>query len=119
MALGGALGACTRYLADAAIGARLGAGFPWGTFLVNVSGCFLIGVVAVLIWGGVVPAWTRPLLVVGFLGGYTTFSTYSNDTLELLQGGEPLLAVANALGQVVLGLVGVYLGMVVARGLAG
>ncbi len=118
VALGGAFGSVARYVADNFIGARLGTGFPWGIFIVNVSGSFLIGVVSALV-GSRLPGWAGPLLVVGFLGGYTTFSTYSNDNLKLVMSGELGAAAANALGQVALGLIAVYLGLVVARAFGG
>ena len=119
MAGGGALGAVARSLLNDFVQARLGPDFPWGTFVINVSGSLVIGVAAVLISSEILPAYARPLLVVGFLGGYTTFSTYSNETLQLLESGQFGTATLNALGQVVLGLVAVYLGVVLARSLVG
>ena len=84
-------------------------GFPWGTFIVNVSGSFLIGVVLSFVGGGLLPAGARPFLAVGVLGGYTTFSTYTHETLQLIQDGELGAAAFNTLGQVVAGLIAVYL----------
>ncbi len=72
--------------------------------------------VSVLV-GGVLPGWAGSLLAVGFLGGYTTFSTYINDTPKLVMSGELGAAASNALGQVILGLVAVYLGVILARAL--
>lgn len=77
VALGGAIGASARYLVGGWMGSWLGPDFPWGTFFVNVSGSFLIGVVFVLVEGGALPAGARPFLAVGILGGYTTFSRLS------------------------------------------
>jgi len=119
VALGGAIGSAARYLVGAFVANRFGPDFPWGTFIVNVSGSFLIGVILSLVGGGQLPAGARLFLAIGVMGGYTTFSTYSNETLQLIQGGEFGAATFNALGQVVAGLVGVYLGVVLGRALGG
>ncbi len=117
VALGGAVGAAVRYLLDEFAKAQLGSDFPWGIFIVNVSGSLLIGVVVGLISNEILPDWAQPLVVVGVLGGYTTFSTYSQDNLQLLMAGNPGAALLNALGQVILGIVAVYLGLLLTRGL--
>ncbi len=120
VATGGAIGAAARYLAGLWIAARLGASFPWGTFFVNVTGSFLIGIVLVLVEGGTLPAGARLFFAVGILGGYTTFSSFSYETLQLLAGGPnvgPVLL--NTLGQLLAGLLAVYLGVVVGRALGG
>ncbi len=119
VALGGAIGSAARYLVGALIADRFGPDFPWGTFVVNVSGSFLIGVILSFVGGGQLPAGARPFLAVGVMGGYTTFSTYNHETLQLLQGGEFGAAMFNTLGQVVAGLIGVYLGVVFGRALGG
>ena len=119
VALGGAIGSAARYLAGAFIANYFGPDFPWGTFIVNVTGSFLIGVILSFVGGGQLPAGARPFLAIGIMGGYTTFSTYSHETLQLIQGGEFGAATFNTLGQVVAGLVGVYLGVVVGRALGG
>ncbi|MGB3681340.1 MAG: fluoride efflux transporter CrcB [Rubrobacteraceae bacterium] len=119
VALGGALGASARYLVGAWLGAWLGPGFPWGTLFANMSGSFLIGVVLVLVDGGTLPEGARPLLAVGLLGGYTTFSSFSHESLRLLADTGAFLALMNLFGQVFLGLVFVYLGIVVGRLLGG
>ncbi|HVF02765.1 MAG TPA: fluoride efflux transporter CrcB [Rubrobacteraceae bacterium] len=119
VALGGAIGSAARYLMGAFVANRFGPDFPWGTFIVNVSGSFLIGVILSLVGGGQLPAGARLFLAVGVMGGYTTFSTYSNETLQLVQGGEVGAAMFNALGQVVAGFIGVYLGVVLGRVLGG
>ena len=119
VALGGAIGSAARYLAGAFIANRFGPDFPWGTFIVNVSGSFLIGVILSFVGGGQLPVEARPFLAVGIMGGYTTFSTYSHETLQLIQGGEFGAATFNTLGQVVTGLVGVYLGVVLGRAFGG
>ena len=99
--------------------ARLGASFPWGTFFVNVTGSFLIGIVLVLVEGGTLPAEARLFLAVGILGGYTTFSSFSYETLQLLNGGDVVPVLFNTLGQLLIGLLAVYLGVVFARTLGG
>jgi CrcB protein len=120
VAVGGGLGAAARYLAGLWIVARLGAGFPWGTFFVNVTGSFLIGIILVLVEGGELPPGARLFLAVGVLGGYTTFSSFSYETLQLLGGGGNLGPVLlNTLGQLLTGLLAVYLGVIVGRVLGG
>lgn len=117
IAVGGALGALARYGVDEWIGRRTGA-FPWGILVVNVSGAFLIGVAVEALeprFEGA--AWLRTAVVTGFLGAYTTFSTFSLDTYRLLDQGELDQALVNVLGSVVLGLLAVWLGLRVGRAL--
>jgi fluoride exporter len=71
---------------------------PWGTFIVNVSGSFIIGVVLSFVGGGLLSAGARPFIAVGVLRGYTTFSTYTHETLQLIQDGELGAAAFNTLG---------------------
>lgn len=107
IAIGGALGSVGRFWLNGLVTARAGEGFPWGILLVNVLGSFAIGV-----FTGIPPAQdaTRKFLMVGICGGFTTFSAFSLQTLELTQRGEWLRAGANILGSVVLCLVAVWLG---------
>jgi len=119
VAIGGAIGAAARYLAGLWIAARFGAGFPWGTFFVNVTGSFLIGIVLVLVERGTLPSEARLFLAVGILGGYTTFSSFSYETLQLLNGGDIRPVLLNVFGQLFVGLLVVYLGVVFARALGG
>jgi fluoride exporter len=116
VAVGGGLGATTRYLLGGWVVARLGSGFPFHTLLINVSGSLAIGVLLVLLTERLVadPAW-RLLLVVGFLGGYTTFSSYTFEALSLLEEGDWLAAVGYVLGSNGLGLLAAYVGMLLAR----
>ena len=101
-ALGGALGALARWAAAEALPTAPG-GWPWATLLVNLTGCFLLGVlVAVLAARPPEPAWVRPFLAVGVLGGYTTYSAFAVEVVELVDDG----AVAPAAGYVVLSVVG-------------
>jgi CrcB protein len=115
VAAGGALGASARYLLGLWIASRVGPDFPWGTFIINVSGSFVLGVVLGLVSEGYLCAGARLFLAVGILGGYTTFSTFSYETLELLTDGNMRAFLVNALGQLACGLVAVYLGLVVGR----
>ena len=110
IAVGGALGALARYGVDEWVGRRAGA-FPWGILVVNVTGAFLIGFVPAALGPQFESGWVRPLLVTGFLGAYTTFSTLSLDTYRLLDRGELDQALANVLGTVVLGLLAVWAGL--------
>ena len=114
--VGGFLGANARYALGAWTVGRWGAGFPIHTMLINVSGSFLIGVLLVLLTERLVvdPAW-RLLLVVGFLGGYTTFSSYTFEALALAEAGQWLAAAWYVLGNNGLGLAAAYIGMVLTR----
>jgi fluoride exporter len=109
--VGGFVGANARYVLGLWIAARLGSSFPWGTLLINVTGSLLIGIILTVLTDRLVadPAW-RLLLVVGFLGGYTTFSSFTMEALDLAQGGEWLLALAYVLGSNIIGLAAVVLG---------
>lgn len=119
VAAGGAIGAAARYLVGLWLAARLGPDFPWGTFFVNVTGSFLIGIVLTLVEGGTLPAGARLFLAVGIMGGYTTFSSYSYEALALITDGEMVKAFVYVFGQLLLGFFGVYLGVVVGRVLGG
>jgi fluoride exporter len=119
VALGGALGAVARYGLGTWIATRFGPEFPLGTFIINVTGAFLIGVVIGMANGGAISADARTFLAVGVLGGYTTFSTFSYETLELLVDGSVGAFFFNMFGQLALGLGAVYLGLVVSRILGG
>ena len=119
VALGGAIGAAARYLISNWLASWLGPDFPWGTFFANVSGSFLIGIVLVLVQGGSLPAEVRLFVAVGILGGYTTFSSFSYESLQLITSGAIFAMFLNMFGQLVLGLVFVYLGVVVGRFIGG
>ena len=118
VALGGALGSVGRFwLTGLVTTTRFGETFPLGTLLINVTGSFAIGFVATLTgpegrW--LAPASFRPFFIYGVCGGYTTFSSFSWQTLELVQRGEWLRAGANIVGSVVLCLVAVWLGHLLA-----
>jgi CrcB protein len=116
VAFGGAVGASARYGIGNWVISRVGPAFPFHTMLINISGSFTIGVLMVLLTERLVadPAW-RLLLVVGFLGGYTTFSSYTFEAISLVEEGDWLPALWYVLGSNILGLIAAYSGMVLAR----
>lgn len=119
--LGGGLGAVCRYLVTTQIGARFGTVFPWGTLSVNLLGSLLMGWILGLILlltertGSGLGEAARLLLTVGFLGGFTTFSSFSMETLTLLRGGSLFYALANIGMNVILGLLAAWLGLALSR----
>ncbi|MHB1004240.1 MAG: fluoride efflux transporter CrcB [Chloroflexota bacterium] len=114
--LGGFLGANARYLVGGWVAERLGPSFPFGTLVVNVSGCFVIGLVLTLLVDRfVLPPEARLFFVIGFLGAYTTFSSYAFESLSLIETRAYLAAVANLVGNVVLGMLAVVFGATLAR----
>lgn len=112
---GGAVGSLARYVVGAAITTRTGGRFPFGTVFVNITGSFLIGFLMALLTERLRPHpnW-RLLLVVGFLGGYTTFSSLEWETLSLVRDGARWLGLANTVGSVVAGYAAVWLGAMAA-----
>ena len=118
--VGGFLGANARFLVARGVGALFETRFPLGTFVINVSGSFLLGVLGTVIADKVFPASEamRLALGVGFLGAFTTFSTFEFETHALLNDGSWLTATANMAASLLVGLIAVRAGMVVARDLA-
>ncbi|MGE5245882.1 MAG: fluoride efflux transporter CrcB [Betaproteobacteria bacterium] len=116
IALGGALGSLARYQIAAVIQSRVPAGFPYGTFVVNVSGCFIMGLATALLTERLVvhPNW-RFLVPIGFVGAYTTFSTFELETFRAASEGAWLVAGANVTASVVVGYVALWAGFLVAR----
>jgi len=115
VAIGGALGSVSRYWLSGLVASRFGATFPWGTLVINVTGSFIIGIFAALAIpeGRLDPqsrAFTTQFLMIGVCGGYTTFSSFSLQTLNLLRDREWLYAGGNVLLSVVLCMVAVWLG---------
>jgi len=109
--VGGALGAVLRYWLDGVVSRWAPGAFPWGTFVINVSGCFAIGFLSTLLTGRILPhPALRTALLVGFVGAYTTFSTFAYETQQLARGGAFALALANVAASVVAGLLAVWLG---------
>jgi len=123
VALGGALGSAARFWFSGVIARNFGETFPWGTLLVNITGSLAIGVFATITgpdgrW--LAPAWFRQqFFMLGICGGYTTFSSFSLQTLNLIQDGEWLYAGANILVSVAFCLVAVWLGYVLGAFLNG
>jgi len=116
VAVGGSIGATTRYLVSTWAAERFGTDFPYGTLIVNVVGCFIIGVFMTLATERMIvsPYW-RLLITVGFVGGLTTFSSYSYETFKLLQEADVLMAMSNLLGNLIIGFFTTWLGISAAR----
>ena len=119
VAVGGALGASARFFTGTLV-ARLApqATFPWGTFAVNVLGCLAFGLLAGAFERAAVGPAGRTFLLAGVLGGFTTFSAFAFENVELLLAGQPGRAALNIAGQVVLGVGGLWVGVLLARALA-
>jgi CrcB protein len=115
IALGGALGSVSRFWLSLAFDALFASTFPWATVATNITGSFAIGMIAALPFGPL----SRQFLMVGVLGGYTTFSAFSLQTLVLVQDGEWPKAAANVVGSVILCLVAVWLGYLLAGSFRG
>ncbi|MEQ8226471.1 MAG: fluoride efflux transporter CrcB [Rhodospirillales bacterium] len=116
VAMGGAVGAVGRFLVVNAVGSQLGSGFPWGTFTVNLVGSFLLGAlieVSALHWSPTPEM--RAFLVVGMLGAFTTFSTFSLDSYTLIERGQIGAAVMYVGGSVVLCILGFWAGLATLR----
>jgi len=108
---GGALGALSRYGLDRWIEQRSESFFPWSTFAINTSGCFAVGfLIASLVDRHRTPEWLRIGLVVGFCGGYTTFSTFAQETLSSLEARDVAIALVSVTGSVVVGVTAVLAG---------
>lgn len=115
IALGAALGGMARFGLSGLIANWIGAVFPWGTLVVNVTGCFVIGIFNMLTGPDgifLVPVNTRIFVMVGICGGYTTFSSFSLETLNLMRNGEWLAAGGYIGASVVFCLIGVWLGQI-------
>jgi CrcB protein len=112
IALGGALGSIARYWVGSAIGSRMGTRFPYGTFVINMSACILIGFSVAYLGKRVElsPAW-RYLIPVGFIGAYSTFSTFEWETLFTVRSGAFAIAALYAVSSLILGLAAVWCGM--------
>lgn len=112
----GALGAITRYWIEGVVNRRYAGVFPLGTFVVNISGAFLLGFVFTLMTERfMVSPQTRSAITMGLIGAYTTFSTLSYETMRLIEDGAYLVGGLNAIGSLVIGLVAVYLGSAIGR----
>jgi fluoride exporter len=114
--VGGGAGSLLRYLVGSAVMNRMGGHFPYGTLIVNVSGCFVVGLAMTVLTEKLHlhPNW-RLLLVVGFLGGYTTFSALGWETYSALQNGGRWIGLLNVAATAVCGYLAVWLGAAIAR----
>jgi CrcB protein len=121
ISLGAVLGANARYLVNVLAARWWGTGFPWGTFVVNAAGCLAIGVVATMVTGRLIdrPEVVRLVLIVGFLGSLTTFSSFAYETHSLFADGAWVRALANVVLSVAAGLAGVRLGILLTPALSG
>jgi CrcB protein len=114
--LGGFLGATTRFLVDGWVSRATGGAFPWGTLVINLSGSFVLGVLfAMATERSLLSPDIRPPLMIGFLGAYTTFSTWMLESWRMVEDGALLGALANLGGSVVLGVVAVFAGLAIGR----
>lgn len=116
IALGGALGSMVRYWVGSTIASRVGTKFPYGTFVINITACMIIGFSLTLLArrADLNPAW-RFLVPIGFIGAYSTFSTYEWETLSTIRTGAFLLAAFYAVGSFIIGLAAVWGGSVLAE----
>jgi CrcB protein len=116
IAIGAAIGGLARYYLASSIQQRFGAGFPWGTLFVNVTGSLLLGcVVAYALANPAMSVEMRALLTTGFCGGYTTFSTFSYETAALLEDGRYERAAAYAFASLLVSLMATFGGFMLAR----
>ena len=114
-----ALGGLARYALGGVIANRSSGGFPWETFIVNITGAFVLGFLFTLFSDRfVVSPWLRTALLVGFLGSYTTFSTWTLESYRLLEDGAQAYALANLFGSLAAGLLATFGGVVLGRAVA-
>jgi CrcB protein len=115
--MGGGIGSILRFLLSSGVQERLhNATFPFGTIAVNVSGCLVIGMLSFLSdVKGIINSEMRAFLFIGLLGGFTTFSTFGNETVNLIRGGEYLQGLINAAGQLFFGIAAVIAGRLIAQ----
>lgn len=114
VSIGSFFGGGARYLVSKAVQTWVAVSFPWGTMVVNIVGCFLIGLLSDMSLGGHISPTTKLVLVTGFCGGFTTFSTFMNENLLLGRGGAILPAILYTLLSLALGLMAVVAGYLIA-----
>jgi CrcB protein len=112
---GAAVGAPLRYLTDRAVQSRHDTVFPWGTFAVNVFGSLVLGIIAGAVVAGGASPQVQLAVGTGFCGALTTYSTFSYETLRLLEGDARLIAAANVAGSIVAGVAAAFLGVAVSQ----
>jgi CrcB protein len=114
--LGGGLGSMARYLCQRWFSENYPQPFPWGTFVVNLTGCFLIGVIyAVSERSTFLSPQARLFLAAGFCGGFTTFSTFAFENMNMLRSGDTFYFLLYTIGSVVLGIIGVFAGVAIMK----
>jgi CrcB protein len=113
--IGGVLGANARYLIASWMTHRFGFAFPYGTFVINLSGSFILGLFTAFMLKNSTYHHLRLFFAVGFLGAYTTFSTFSVESLQLLQNGRPLLCLTYVISSAALGVSGAWVGFLLGR----
>jgi fluoride exporter len=114
--VGGFVGSVMRFWVGTLLTAKFGTRVPWGTFAVNTTGSFLIGMIVTILVArtDLSPNW-RYLIPIGFIGGYTTFSAFEYETFRSFESGDHLIALLNVLGSVVAGFICVWLGVLAGR----
>jgi len=117
ISLGAIAGALTRYYLTIWFANRFGMNFPYGTFFINISGCLVMGFFATLATQkiNIISPEIRLMISTGFLGAYTTFSTFGLDTISLLQKGAFISGITYLLGSTILGIISIQLGIIIAR----
>jgi len=113
--IGGFLGAIARYMLGTYIGSRYGVRFPYGTFVINVSGSLLIGFILTILSRTTASQYWRYLIPIGFIGAYTTFSTFEYETLRAVQDGQVITGLLNVALSVIVGFAAVWAGAVIGR----
>lgn len=113
--VGGFLGAIARYMVGTYIGSRYGVRFPYGTFVINISGSFLVGFILAVLARTTESQYWRYLIPIGFIGAYTTFSTFEYETLRAIQDGQITAGVLNVALSVGVGFMAVWAGAALGR----
>ena len=113
--LGGFVGANARYFLGLWVATRFGTTFPYGTFIINITGSFILGLIMGTLEGHVLSPVVRLSAGIGFVGAYTTFSTWTYETLRLIENGSVLLATVNVVGSLLAGLVAAVGGLATGR----
>lgn len=115
--IGGVFGAISRFLLGKWITSKTSVVFPFGTWIINISGSFVLGLLAVLHLGNVIPVWSWLLFGTGFLGAYTTFSTFGYETIQMLQKKDTKRALIYVLSSMILGILFASIGGLIASGI--